>query len=190
MTLDIETYLNKDNFQIPYCICIYNGKICNSYYYQYFKSPEDILLKAIKSICIPEYNNYNVYAHNFSSFDGIFILKILNRLGNIEPVIKDGKIISVKLIYYNKAQRKYHSITFLDSILLLNASLRKLAKSFNTSTQKGNLDVTMIKENNYLHHKDEVIRYCADDCISLYQILVKFNNLFMERWIKLFHSFS
>nr|UEX92847.1 hypothetical protein [Marasmius tenuissimus] len=40
----------------------------------------------------------------------------------------------------------------------------------------------MINENNYLHHKDEVIRYCADDCISLYQILVKFNDLFMENF--------
>ena len=37
-----------------------------------------MLLNAIKNICKNKYNNYTIYAHNFASFDGIFLLKIFN----------------------------------------------------------------------------------------------------------------
>lgn len=30
--------------------------------------------------------------------------------------------------------------------------------------------------------KDEAIRYCINDCISLYQIILTFNNLIFDKW--------
>jgi len=139
-----------------------------------------MLITAIKAICNWKYNNYNVYAHNFSSFDGIFLLKILNKIGNINPTIKDGKLISVNLFYNGtKEDNKIYTINFFDSILLLQASLRKLGKSFNVSTQKGSFDPTIVNETNFkqAEMKKEVIKYCIDDCISLHQVLIKFNYL-------------
>jgi hypothetical protein len=71
--------------------------INKSFYLNDFKSSEDMLINAIKSITTlrssSNYHNYNIYAHNFSRFDGIFLLEILNKIGIIEPIIKDGKII-------------------------------------------------------------------------------------------------
>jgi len=184
LTLDIETYLDKNNYQIPYCICIYDGNNIYKFYLDEFTSSEDMLITAIKTICNWKYNNYNVYAHNFSSFDGIFLLKILNKIGNIFPTIKDGKLISINLLYGTEDNNKIYTINFYDSILLLQDSLRKLGKSFNVSTQKGNFDPTIVNESNFKlsEMKREVIKYCIDDCISLHQILIKFNELIFKNF--------
>jgi hypothetical protein len=182
LTLDIETYLDKDNYQIPYCICIYDGKENKSFYLDDFISPEDMLIAAIKSISIRKYKGYNIYAHNFSNFDGIFLLKILNKVGNINPTIKDGKIISVNYIFKSSKSNKFYSLRFCDSILLLQNSLRKLAKSFNCSTQKGDFNTLQVNKDNFKDLKQDVINYCIDDCKSLYEILVKFNQLIYENF--------
>jgi hypothetical protein len=50
LTLDIETYLDKNNYQIPYCICIYDGYNIYKYYLDEFNSSEDMLITAIKAI--------------------------------------------------------------------------------------------------------------------------------------------
>lgn len=188
LTLDIETYLDKNNYQIPYCICIYDGNNIYKFYLDEFTSSEDMLITAIKTICNWRYSNFNVYAHNFSSFDGIFLLKVLNKIGNIHPTIKDGKLISINFFYGTATgpedKNNNYTINFYDSILLLQDSLRKLGKSFNVSTQKGNFDPTIVNESNYKlsEMKREVIKYCIDDCISLHQILIKFNELIFKNF--------
>jgi hypothetical protein len=189
ITLDIETFLDENNYHIPFCICIYDGLETKSFYLDEFKSSEDMLLTALKSITTRNYNNYNIYAHNFSSFDGIILLQILNKIGIINPIIKDGKIISINLTYQSTGKRNYN-IKFYDSYLLLQASLRKLAKSFNTEVQKGNFDPTIINKNNYILYKNEVINYCKDDTISLYQVLTKFNALIFDRYKFTIKNFS
>jgi hypothetical protein len=184
LTLDIETYLDKDNYQVPYCICIYDGKENKifKFYLDEYNSSEEMLINAIKSISLRKYNNYNIYAHNFSNFDGILLLRILNKIGIINPTIKDGRIISVNFNYESNKSNKLYTLKFFDSILLLQNSLRKLAKSFNTYTQKGNFETLKVNENNYKEFKEEVINYCIDDCKSLYQILFKFNQLIYDNF--------
>ena len=144
---------------------------------------EDMLIQAIKSICKRKYNGYNVYAHNFSNFDGIFLLRILNKIGDIKPTFKDGRIISIKFKFKGlKTKKIIYSLNFFDSILLLPNSLRKLAKSFNVETQKGNFDTLKVNKDNFISFKKDVINYCIDDCKSLYQILSKFNDLIFENF--------
>jgi hypothetical protein len=87
---------------------------------------------AINDICIRKYRNYKVYLHNFSKFDGYFLVKYLSNLGFCDPIIHKGRIISLNFIKFNT---KY-SITFKDSLLLLPASLRDLGKSFNLSSHQ------------------------------------------------------
>jgi hypothetical protein len=185
LTLDIETYLDSNNYQIPYCICIYDGSSDKSYkyYLDEFKNSEDMLIASIKDICKSKYNDYTVYAHNFSSFDGLFLLKILNKIGIITPLIKDGKLISVNLSYQVKENSdKFYNLKFNDSLLLLQASLKKLGKSFKVETLKGDFDTTSVNESNLKLLKKQVLDYCCKDCISLYQILIKFNNLIYNKF--------
>nr|UZS77747.1 hypothetical protein [Lentinula edodes]UZS77797.1 hypothetical protein [Lentinula edodes]UZS77847.1 hypothetical protein [Lentinula edodes]UZS77897.1 hypothetical protein [Lentinula edodes]UZS77947.1 hypothetical protein [Lentinula edodes] len=162
LTLDIETYLDNNNFHVPYCICIYDGNTSYKFYLDEFNNPEEMLIKAIKFLCNWKYNNFNIYAHNFSSFDGIFLLKFLNKIGHINPIIKDGKLISVNLIFSGtKEDNKIYTINFFDSILLLPNSLRKLGNSFNVANkkQKLNFDPTIFNENNYIDFKNIVMDY-------------------------------
>jgi hypothetical protein len=55
-----------------------------------------MIINCIKEIMIKKYDNYKIYIHNFSGFDGIFLLKILANLGECKPIIPKGKIISIR----------------------------------------------------------------------------------------------
>jgi hypothetical protein len=69
----------------------------------------------------PKYHNYKIYLHNFSFFDGIFLLKIFYELTNItiKPIIRDGRIIDLKFPFYNGNNKI--NLYFRDSYLLLPA---------------------------------------------------------------------
>lgn len=195
--MDIETFI-KDDVHIPYCISWYDGEKSRSYYILDSKSTNDMLIQAIKDLMIKKYDNYQVYIHNLSKFDGIFLLKILANLGQIKPLIHHEDLISIGFKFNG------YNITFKDSQQLLILSLRKLGKAFGVDIQKSFFPYTFVKENNLdyigitpdfslfdgISHdeydgitsnnwnlRNETINYCEKNCISLYQIIIKFNNM-------------
>jgi hypothetical protein len=208
LTLDIETMVD-DNKHIPYCVCIFDGGKCNSFYLSdYSNNPELMLTKAIESILLKKYDNYRIYIHNLSNFDGIFLLKILVNVGIISPFIKNGQIIQIQLNYGGSLE---NVIYFRDSYQMLLSSLANLGKSFNVNTQKGifpykfpnrdNLNyvgevpefkyftnITYIQyflyKMKYLNWslKDVTISYCSQDCISLFEIVKKFNTIIFNKY--------
>ena len=199
ITLDIETYI-KDNILIPYCISIYDGHKTSNFYITDYKKVDNMVLSALKSIMIRKYNGYNVYMHNMAKFDIIFLFKYLLKLGLVKPIIHNNRIILIDFKF-----EKYN-LKFKDSLLLLN-SLSKLSKSFNVHNPKSVFPIFFVNENNlnyigevpdfknfknikledYNNYKskfnnnwnlrNECIKYCKLDCISLYQILIKFNDM-------------
>lgn len=102
------------------------------------------------------------------------------------------------------------NITFKDSLLLLPASLKKLGISFNVNDKKSIFpylltdinyngkvpsydkftNITKDEYNKYKltfsdqlwNFKNEAIKYCENDCISLYQIISKFNKLIFNKF--------
>lgn len=201
ITIDIETY-SVDGILTPYLICFYDGKNFYSFYLSNYNSVEQMMLDCLKSILKRKYKGYNVYAHNLAKFDIIFLLKYLVKLGNIKPIFHNGKIIFLTVNYGENGQYK---IVFKDSLLLLLSSLKSLCKSFNIEESKTVFPHLFINKNNlnykgkvpefkyfiatdkneyqdykskhYIWNlKEEAIKYCKIDCISLYQILLKFND--------------
>src|ERR1700748_1379192 len=144
ITLDIETYI-KDSILTVYCISIYDSKKVNNYFLSDFKNPEDIILAAISSILIRKYNGYNIYIHNLANFDIIFLFKYLIKLGNVNPIIHNGKIISIN---FNYGKNNDYQIQFRDSYLILLNSLRKLCNSFKVETVKSIFPYLFVNENN------------------------------------------
>ena len=157
------------------------------------------MLKAcIKSLMIRKYNNYKIYVHNLSYFDGIFLFNVLVDFSdNIKPIINDNKFIDISFSF-NNGKYKLH---FRDSFLMLPSSLRKLAKSFNVE-DKGifpykfvdtiNLDydgpvpefkyfegISEYEYNNYVNDfknrnwnlRNETEFYCNQDVLILYKII-------------------
>lgn len=125
LVMDIETK-DIDNEKVPYCVSIYDGENNITFYLLEYNSSEHMLEEAIRYLMKRKYDNYKVYLHNFSNFDGIFLLKILSNLSNdIKLIIRDGRLINVRFTY-----NKEYNLYFRDSYLILPSSLRKLASSF------------------------------------------------------------
>jgi hypothetical protein len=230
ITLDIETRV-ENNIHIPYCICYYDGKDKYSFYVTDFSYHYEMLHEAINSLFKPKYSGFNVYVHNLSNFDGIFLLNsIVDKLSekiDIEPTLRNGKFINIKIKF-----SKYF-INIRDSYLLLPLSLSKLSQQFQVEHLKTsfpyhfindkynkNIDLNYIgtipnieffdnnsnmksyiinvenyskflkefNENNpdlnlnEWNLKKETIRYCINDCISLYEVLTKFNKFIFEKF--------
>jgi len=101
-----------------------------------------MIKSAIKDIMIKKYDNYKVYIHNLSNFDGIFLLKILTELGQVKPIIHHEKLISIGFKYND------YNIIFKDSLQMLIVSLRNLSKAFGVKTQKSIFPYDFVNEFN------------------------------------------
>src|SRR5258707_461741 len=151
ITIDIETYI-VDGLMTPYLICFYDGKNFYYFYLSDYNSVEEMMLNCLKSILIRKYKGYSVYAHNLAKFDIIFLLKYLVKIGNINPIIHNGKIISLIINYGENGQYK---IEFKDSLLLLLTSLKSLCSCFKIDESKSIFPHLFVNENN-LDYNGEV----------------------------------
>jgi len=140
ITMDLETRTLDDKLS-PVCVSIYDGKKKSTFWVGDFTSPEAMLEKSIRSILIRKYRGYKIYLHNFSYFDGVFLLKVLSAMSDIKitPLIRDDRILKISIQFdLNKGKKgsSYKgSITIFDSLLLLPVSLEKLAKTFNCESK-------------------------------------------------------
>jgi DNA polymerase type B, organellar and viral len=144
LTLDIETFI-KNNILIPFCISIFDGKRSYSYFITDLNNSEELIISALKSIMIRKYNGYNIYIHNMAKFDIIFLLKYLVKLGNVKPIIHNGRIIFINL---NFGKDLEYRLQFKDSYLLLLNSLSDLTKGFRVSTLKSIFPFLFVNKNN------------------------------------------
>jgi hypothetical protein len=209
--MDIET-ITKNNKLEPYLITAYNGRDFLTSYGSdqnaLFKVFFDQLLSKVKS-------SAKIYAHNLSGFDGIFLMKHLLKYGKVEPLLFNGKLISIKVKVIGP-KNVTKTIIFKDSYLLLPLSLRMLCKAFNVDVPKGyfpfkltNIFYTgviprfeywtgitlseygLIKANynsKMWSFHQEAIKYCKLDCKTLHEILTKFNELIFNEFKLNIHS--
>ena len=198
--MDLETR-QINEIMVPYSVSIYDGKITTSFYLSDFKSSDEMLKSAIKTIMKAKYHNYKIYIHNFSYFDVIFLFNTIIELADsVDPIINDGQFIN---IIFNFGDYKLY---FRDSLLMLPSSLRKLAKAFkvedkgmfpyrfvteenikinyNSSIPDYNYfdGITIDQYNDYSKEfinkqwnlKEQTIKYCERDCRVLYKVLEEF----------------
>nr|YP_010714056.1 hypothetical protein P2X57_mgp46 [Fuscoporia gilva]WDD39619.1 hypothetical protein [Fuscoporia gilva] len=165
LTLDIETYLNKDNKMDLYCLSFYDGNKSHSFYITNYNSTKDLMSDVLSRLLSREYSQKTVYIHNSSDFDLMFILKYLINFKKVkvEPIIKDGKFINLK-IKYGPSNSYY--LNFKDSFLLLPVGLSKLTKQFKVSTLKSFFPHKYVTKNN-LNYIGSVPSYNNFDNISL-----------------------
>jgi hypothetical protein len=202
ITMDLETRTINGVME-PICLSVYNGENKNTYFLSDYLNSDEMIKAGIKSVMIRKYDKYRIYFHNFSYFDGIFILKLLPLLGKVpNPIVRNSRIIKLTL-EHDKGYRLY----FHDSYLLLPSSLDKLGKSFNVENKgifpllfvnnkaislnyKGEVPeykyFININYSDYLNYKlkfmnkewnlkEELIKYCEQDVVTLHQVISKFS---------------
>jgi len=209
VTMDIET-INLLGKITPYLICASNGAHSITSYAQQIKGVIDqkALFSSFINQLLTLFNGGSkqmvVYAHNFSKFDGVFLLKHLLGYGKVQPIIYNGKLMSVKVRLDIEGYRD-KTIIFKDSYLLLPLALRKLCVAFSVETPKGYFPFLLtnifytgvipkfeywtgisLGEYNIFkcdhgtsmwNFRDEAIKYCQLDCKCLHEVLIKFNEL-------------
>jgi hypothetical protein len=104
------------------------------------------------------------YAHFGGIFDFLFLIKAAIEDGySLKTLIPRGSGILVLELEKSGVSR-----TFYDSSALLSFSLKSLAKSFGTPTQKGELNVSRLRK-----VTKKLIVYNESDCRALFEILTK-----------------
>lgn len=200
-TFDIETIV-RDGVHSSYLYSFYDGTKTYSFFGE---SPDDPQpsLNMLRQMLKSKYNAYTFYAHNFTGFDINFMLSsisILEREGYRVTFMKNNdKYINISIS--NKAKRV--SINLRDSLLILPMGLSKLGEQFSVDVLKSIepvysnpndlLNPFMMKDLTHYNKeveiissfddwKDKIRKYCETDCISLYQIIIKFRILVFEKW--------
>jgi hypothetical protein len=209
ITMDIET-IKLNNQLVPYLICAYNGIDYINSFGDNLQELFSHFINNLLSFFKDNNRTLTVFAHNFASFDGVFILKHLIPFGIVEPLYFNGKLITIKLKITIEGDHTGKTIIFKDSFLLLPVSLRKLALIYNCTEIKGifpfllsnilysgtfprfeyftdvNIDTYLINSQEYSNKiwnfKEEAIKYCKLDCLILHEILIKFNELIFNEF--------
>ena len=196
-TLDIETIV-KDGVHKPYLFAFYDGNRNKVSTWFTDKSNDffDLILTR-------KFTGYTIYAHNLSRFDVVFLFKNIAELSSkgfkVDIVKKEDKIISIKI----SNRSKNISVTLKDSYLLLPMSLAKLSKQFNLKNGKSIEPVYIGNDPDYVDYKssdlshyskdveqfnsfivwkERVEAYCINDCVVLYQVIQKFQELIFNKF--------
>lgn len=144
ITMDLETRTFKGEMS-AYSCSNYDGSNLNSFYLTDFSNDEELLIKGIKSLFKRKFKGLNVYLHNFSNFDSVFLLSILSKLSlGIKPIINDSNFIDLIVKFSDKCNIKYK-----DSYLILPSSLSKLSKAFDVK-KKGIFPYKFVSDKNNL----------------------------------------
>lgn len=125
---------NDNNILEPISISFHDGNYTWSFNILSYDNWREITSEAIKSILIPKYNGWLVYLHNFSRFDGVFILNILVTISDkVEPLIRETDLLNINIYY---GTHNEYIISFRDTLLLIPVSLKELCKAFKVAKNK------------------------------------------------------
>jgi DNA polymerase type B, organellar and viral len=204
---------------IPYLICFYDGKKLQHFFLSDYKDHIEMIKDAIFHLMRKDYDKHYIYAHNLSNFDGVFLLKYLTSFENtsLKPLMKDGKIINLLLKFSKYSINFRDSLLLFPNLSLDKLSkafdLKEFSKSCFPHSFLNNPNIALSyvgavpdfrffkgisleKYNNYSKNfknnwsiKDESIKYCYQDCIALFNILIKFNEFIFNLFKKNINKF-
>jgi DNA polymerase elongation subunit (family B) len=187
MTLDIETWLDEKLVQHLLSVAFYAGKNKKFYYILDYTNELELIEAVLNDIL--SFNGYNVYIHNGSRFDLIFLLNRIVELKDklnlqFEVTYKEGEFLNINL------SNGINSLAIKDSYKLLSASLSNLAKVFGISEEKGKFPFDFAKPQNfnYIGNTPDIKYFAFNDKSIInqeeYNSLVKTNWNFKEELAK------
>ena len=149
-SIDLETYQESIDEAKLYAMGYYTRNNMEIFYIDKTLNSDQVAISCLDSLLTEKFHMYTFYIHNLGKFDGIFLLRILVRLRKNYPDIwdyntdfKDNKILYLDIS--KKVGKKKYRIKIHDSLLMLNASLDELCKTFDTNIKKGIFPYNFVK---------------------------------------------
>lgn len=194
---DTETIL-IDNEHKPYAVgllLVRPGKeINNRLIDTYFSEDHSIILdsfeerstkvlfdfiKRIDAIVRKEKEALTIYFHNFSRFDGIFVLKHLachHKSYKLKPLVRNHRLYEIA-VYSGKKML----FCFRDSLNLLPGKLSDLAKNLCPNLgQKGSIQYDKVELSNLVSMKKSLLDYMKQDILLLGGIMQKAQEIYWK----------
>lgn len=161
ITMDLETRKDSNGVMTAYLASFYDGAAHKSYSYfldDYKGSVDDMMTHVLSDLFQTKYNNKIVYLHNFSSFDGIFLIRYFHKIRNVVRCGRGALILKMESRYIQvtlktKIKNKSFTLYFRDSYLLLPESLKKLGITFKVES-KGIFPVFFPNDNSFKYQGD------------------------------------
>ena len=139
-----------------------------------------------------QYENPKIYFHNLK-FDGSFLISFLYDQGfslitdksqikenTFQCIISDLGAFYQIIVYLKNYKNKVKKITFIDSLKIINMSVKDIAKTFNLPISKLEIDYNQFRERGYQLTKEEE-DYIKNDVKIVAMAL---NELFKEKLTK------
>jgi len=151
----------------PFLLVYYDGKHAIPY------QGKDCMYNFLKKYLVYGNRNRICFSHNGGKFDILALYECFREHldefqdYSYQPIMQGSRIMSFKIYDHNR-----HRWEFRDSFSLLPRSLSYLCQSFKPDHIKLERPSTVFEND-----PDTWIRYCKNDCISLYEILQKFNSI-------------
>jgi hypothetical protein len=182
---DIETYydIKKDkSFTYALGFKIFKGET-KLFYKKIDQSSNDLIIECLNSMLTHAYDKYTFYVHNLHGYDSIFILSALldynsknDNFYKIKTIFRDNRVIKLEVSIKTGSKNSSRKITFVDSYLMLPASLDKISKDFECFYSKGKFPYEFVNESKlyYIGDTPEKI-YFKEISDNEYNSIVKIN---------------
>ncbi len=195
-TYDLETCdstrdRNKKHDTTVYALGFYDGGNQEGsptvpYYKEIYKRDHDNVLETFVRFLESYNESIILYAHNGGKFDTFLLLKQLLKMqdvGKVENLLDSGgRLMSLDFFFWKTKK----TIQIRDSLNLIPLSLDGACKAFQPNTVKleGDVDHDKINIENCTSQEiyEYTNQYLMNDCVSLHEILVTFNNIMEERF--------
>ena len=195
-TMDIETISMDNGVQIPVMLTL-AGRNIEKYFladHQLLQHNPDAAVAKLwgefyeyLANISHECGSFTIYIHNLGGFDGIFIYKYLASVSNDVDAIIDSsnKFITISgSIFTNGSIHGKVNLEFKDSYRVFPVSLQDLCGIFNTqgktNAYKDEYNKITLFNNELL--LQEFISYGLQDSISLYNALIKAQELYHSKY--------
>jgi hypothetical protein len=144
-----------------------------------------MITASMKYLCQWKYDNHKVYLHNFSKF-----ISIQFNYNDYIVEFKDSYLLLPSSLRKLGQSFNIDMQKGLFPHLFVNDPSNSLDYDGYVPNHFNFIDVSIDDYLNYIKDfinkswnlKSEAIKYCELDCISLYKILMKFNNIIFNKW--------
>lgn len=161
ITMDFESR-KINNVTTPYLIAFFDGINSYSFYLDDYENVDSMLKTAFKHLLKSKYDQYKIYLHNLSYFDGVFLLNILHSLGPdtyLKILKHEGRFIDLKLSFSSSSSSSSSSSAREKNNILGLASLSLPLGMDEAILKEKNIEGNSVQDSSMVFSSNEAVDF-------------------------------